>query len=98
MPSADHFLDNDGHLLFAWIAAGCLDVVACFPEVRGSVNKLDGFSQSPETGIGIKLVVRDHLGPVNAGERPIEGIFQQAGRSDCQRSLDLLDQGAEITQ
>src|ERR1019366_4002540 len=96
MPLPDNFLEDDGHLLFVGIVACRPDVVARFPEVRGSVYELDGLSQSPETRVLIELVVRDHLGPVNAGEWPIKRILQQAGRSDRQRSFDLRDQCPEI--
>ena len=78
MPQAHDFLDNDGHLFFAGIATSGLCVVACLSEKGGSVNELNGFNQSPKAGVGIKLVVRDHLGRVDAGEGAVECIFEQA--------------------
>ncbi len=98
MPFSHNFLENDGHLLFARIVACGLDVITCFLEIGGSVNKLDSLCQSPETGVLIELIVRDHFRAVDAGEWPVERILQQTGRADGQRCLDLRDQRPQVAQ
>ena len=98
VPQTDDLLEDDRHLLFARITARRLDVVAGFAKVSGSVDKLDGLNQLPETGVRIELIVRNHLGAVDTRERPVQRIFQQAGRADRQRGLHLHDQSTEVTQ
>ena len=78
--------------------AGSPDVVARFAEIGRRVNELDGLRQPPKARVRIELVVRNHLGGVNAGEGTIQRVFQQARRADGERGLDLQAQGAKIAQ
>ena len=44
----------------------------------------------------IVLVVRDHLGGVDAGERVLQRVLQQARRAHRQRRVHAVDQGAQV--
>src|SRR5438045_3249697 len=55
-------------------------------------------SSATESRVRIGLVVGDHFGRVNAGERTLQCVLKQAGRANRQRSFDLNDQRTQIAQ
>jgi hypothetical protein len=77
---ADRLLDDHCHLL---------------GRGRG-VDELDRFHEPPQTRGSVRLVVRNHLRLVDAGEGFEPVVFQQAARPDRQRRVHLVDQRLEI--
>jgi hypothetical protein len=94
---ADRHLNDHGHLLSRDHLLGGTDVVLRRLEVRRGVDELDCFGEPPQTRGSVRLVVRDHLGLVDAGEGLEPVVFQQAARPDRQRRVHLVDQRLEIT-
>ncbi len=91
-------LDDHRHLLVCAGAFGGADVALRIAEVGGRVDELDGLDQPEEARVRVGLVVGHHLRLVHARERAEQGVLQQARRADGQRSVDLLDQGPQVSQ
>ena len=95
-PVSDDFLDHDGHLLIVGTATSGFDVAFRTAEVRRCVDELHRLDELVEASVDVRLVVRDHLGPVDTGKRVEQRVFEQAGGSDRKRRVHLLDQGAQV--
>src|SRR4051795_12738898 len=96
MPLSHNFLDDHGHLLFAWIAADGADVIAGFTEECGGINKLDSFQQSTKTRVGVELVIRNHFRRIYPGERMLQCILEQTRGTNRKGGGYLLDECAKI--
>src|SRR6185369_10668808 len=96
MPLADYLLDDHGHLFGARFGTNASYIVASLAEIGGSINKLNCFQHATKTRVRVELVVWDHLRRINACERMLQGIFEQARRTDCEWSCYLLDESAKV--
>ena len=81
---AHHRLDDHGHLFVLHAVGRAGDVGLGLAEERRRIDELDGVDQVEEADIVAVLVVGQHLGGIDAGERLVEGILQQARGADGQ--------------
>ena len=92
----DDLLDDHRHFL---IRRGVLcrpDIVFRVLEEGRGIDELHGLDQFLEPGVGTHLVVGDHLGGIDAGERLEHGVLEQTRGPDSQRGLHLGDQSAKV--
>ncbi len=97
MRFADHFLDDDRHFFVGGIDSCRTVIISRVAKIDGCINQPDCFHQAAETGIGVGLIVGDHLGEVDSSERLVHGVLEHAGRADRQGFPDRFDQPAQIT-
>ena len=92
---ADHFLQDDGHLLLVnHIGGGChirLGVLV----IDGGIHTLDGSRHHLQHLILI-IQIGYHIGTVNAGERLVMAVFQQRTAADGNRRTGCLEEGKEV--
>ncbi len=93
---ADHLLDDDRHLLVGDGPADGCRVGLGFGEEGGRVDEANGLDEAGEARVLLDLVVGDHLGAVDAGERVVESVLEQARGADRERGVDAGDQGPQV--
>ncbi len=91
-------LHDDGHLLLGVRLPGGAPVVARAAEEGRGVHELDRLGQLAEARVGVGLVVGDHLRGVDAGERLVHGVLEQARGAQGERQVRPLHQRAQIAQ
>ncbi len=96
MPSPDDLLDQHGHLLL--MSARCLQVLLGRTKERGGVHELDGFDEPLKPRGRVGLVVRDHLGFVDPGERPVHCVLEHARGPDSERRVHFLDECPQVSE
>jgi hypothetical protein len=98
MSAAHHLLHDHGHLLRPFRRAHGLAVCFGRGEEGGGVDELHRFGEPEEAVVGHVLVVGDHLGGIDPGERVGQGILQKGRGAHGQRRARPLHQGEQVAQ
>jgi len=98
VPLPDDLLDQYSHLLVLVRLPDDRPVGLCAPLEGRGVHELDGLDQPLKPRIGAWLVVRDHLCFVHPREGPVQGIFQEGGRSNGEGHVDSRDQPSQVPE
>ena len=95
---ADHFLHDHRHLFFFKTVIGDFEVVFCALIKGRCVHPLDGGYELPEPDKRIRMVVRNHVRFINAGERMILRVFQKARRPHGKRRPHQVEESGQVAQ
>ena len=90
------FLHDHRHLLFFRAVRSGPEVVLGVLAEGGCVHALDGRLQLGQAHAPSRVVVGQHVGLVDAGQRLILGVLEQARGADGQRVADQLQEGGQI--
>ncbi len=96
VPAADDLLDDHRHLLVRRGAAGRARGRRARREEGRGVDELDRLDQPAEARLGVGLVVGDHLRGVDAGERLVERVLEQARGAHRQRRVHLARRAPQV--
>src|SRR5215472_9418825 len=80
MLSSYDLLQNHRHLFFFQTIGGCAYIHLRVLTERRSIYALDGFAQFVEANLQLRMLIAQHEGLINSGERLILRIFEQARR------------------
>ena len=92
---ADHFLQDDRHLLLIDQVGRGSHISLTVTIKDGSINRLDRIAQQAEHFIFI-IQPGNHIGRINPGERLIMRVFQQTGRTDGYRAFHHIEECHQI--
>jgi hypothetical protein len=94
--AADQPLDQHRHQLLLDAEGGGFEVVARVLEQGRGVDDLDRLEELGEADVQRRVVVRQHDGGVDAGERLIDRVLEDARRAHRHRFTHTFEVGAEV--
>ena len=97
VPPPDDLLDEDRHPLALSRPDAARGRRARREERRGP-DELDRLDHPAEARVGVELVVRRHLRAVDAGERVLERVLEEARRAQRERRAHVLHQRAQVAR